>query len=130
MQLFKQFRKLSMFFLASICLLFNSSFSNRQAGVGIDAVSFIIFPHIESRGDDLFLVYQIDAIRDDLKLVVGTTCTADKAYYYFAGRISFPETGNLKSIPIEQNCKFYRLAKAGSVYWLNPDNSRVKLELK
>lgn len=103
-----------------------------MASISINEVHFKIFPHIIQKESNFYLVYQIDTTFEmvKFKLVVSTKVVNDTAFYYFVGRTSFKENGNIKSILIVEKNSFNSLVKQNSIFWLNPNGENVRLEEK
>ena len=83
------------------------------------------------RGDRYYLHYRMALEKEHvtLPMIVQTKKTKDKAYYYFSGPLSHFEWGGIVERPLEFD-EFTEFARRNAVYFLNPDGSEVKLEIR
>jgi hypothetical protein len=88
-------------------------------------------PFIMKRDDRYYLHYRMALEKEhvNLRMVLWTKKTKDKAYYYFSGPISHPEWGGIVERPLAYD-EFTEFARRNAVYFLNPDGSEVKLEIR
>lgn len=96
----------------------------------VSDVSFLIAPHIIKKDGDYFLTYQIPVHRERIeqRLQVGLLIRDEKAYYYFIGKTSFKELGNIVLRPLSQD-DVTDLVENNAIYWLNADKTEVKLKI-
>ena len=88
-------------------------------------------PFIMKRGDHYYLHYRraLEKEHVTLAMVLWTKKTKAKAYYYFSGPTSLFEWGGIVERPLEFD-GFTEFARRNAVYFLNPDGSEVKLEIR
>jgi hypothetical protein len=103
-----------------------------KPGVALQDVAFEEGPYIAQRGDQFYLRYRLAAGPNEkpaLRMVVDVRKTKDGAYYFFMGPVSFPERGNAieRSLASDGITEF---ARHGAVYWLNPDGTQIRLEIR
>lgn len=104
--------------------------STPKAHSSINEMQFLVYPKIIERDGKYFLQYQIKINSDKLTLVrvVYRKVMNNKAYYFFSIPISHPEKGNLIERSLEQD-GFTQYARRDVVYWLNEDQSEVRLQI-
>ena len=96
----------------------------------LNDISFLIAPHIITKDGNYFLEYQIAVHSDKIeqRLQVGSFIRDEEAYYFFIGKTSYRELGNVVLIPLSQD-NVTDFARKNAVYWLNADKSEVKLKI-
>jgi len=121
---------LILFLSLSTIIAIACSLSKHVPYCSLDDVNFIIKPHIKVSNNEYFLEYQVAILDDKIeqKLQVGSFINNDKAYYYFIGKTSFREMGNIVQKSLSDD-KLSEFAKVESVYWLNADKSEVRLSV-
>lgn len=101
-----------------------------SADINIQDVRFIVYPYIANKDNGFFLVYKINKGKpSDNRLIIGEKRTANKYYYFFAGRNSFFEYDHTVHRIVPNDEKIIKLFKSGSVFWLNPDKTEIKLKI-
>lgn len=103
-----------------------------RPGVALQDVLVDEGPYIVQRGENFYLHYRLAAGPDErpaLRMVVGAEKTKDKAFYFFIGPISYPERGNTIERPLATD-GLTDFARRGAVYWLNPDGSKIPLDIR
>lgn len=121
-------------FLLPVILVLNFSCSttnNMSATVDIRDVKFLVNPYVLNKNGDFFLVYQVDVDeqKSNVRLQIGEKRTKDKFYYFFIGKSSFAEYDHIVFRPVNKNGDISILFKSGSVFWLNPDATEIKLKI-
>jgi len=101
-------------------------------GVAMKDIDFAEQPIIVQRGEYYYLRYRI-ALQPGsalpLRRVLCHRRTTDKGYYYFSIPVSHTEWGNTVERPLAMD-GFTDLARKDAMYWLNPDGTEVKLEIR
>lgn len=100
--------------------------------IALQDVPFDEGPYIVRRGEDFYLSYRLAAGPDErpnLRMIVGSKKVKDKAFYFFIGRVSFPERGNAIERPLTSD-GLSEFARRDAVYWLNPDGSEIPLDIR
>lgn len=89
-------------------------------------------PLIIQRGSDYFLRYRRATSPTDcsLMLPVAYKQVGDAGCYYFYGPVSGFYYGELVEYPLVYDKGATAHARAGSIYWLNPDGIRIKIPIK
>ena len=115
--------------LFSLILITSKNKCMNKAGSSLKDIEFKINPYISHVGGEYYLVYQINEQTTKPFVLVRILYNGKhdgKAFYYFSAPISHKEFGQI----IKRNLKednFVEYAKKDEVYWLNKDNSVVKL---
>jgi hypothetical protein len=121
------------FFLLPVICILNfgcSTTGNMSAAINIQDVKFIVNPYILKKNEDYFLVYQIAIERGaNVRHQIGEKIINNKYYYFFTGITSFPEYDQTVYRPVKKDENILRIFKSDSVFWLNPDNSELKLKI-
>ncbi len=101
-----------------------------KPGVALQSVPFAEKPHIVKRGDNYYLRYRIavDSGRMMLRMALVAKKTPGKGYYYLTAPISHSELGNVVERSLAYD-GFTELARRNAVYWLNPNESEIHLEI-
>lgn len=123
--------RLLRFFPLLLLLVFTSGCHYQPAAATpLSGVKFSEAPHLVQRDGEYYLRYAIDnSSPPQLKHLVYAKTENNKAYYFFSIAISHPEFGGLVERPLSGD-GFTNYAKQDAVYWLNPDGSEIKLEVK
>lgn len=110
--------------------LLSCSIMKDSPGIALNEVKFSVSPYISNRDGKFYLIYQVDSSGDKIlnRLVIGEKITNNKGYYFFIGKTSFREYDHLVLFPIRENTKIISLIEKDSVFWLNPNNSEIKLK--
>jgi hypothetical protein len=121
-------------FLLMALLVLNFSCSttnNMSASVDIKDVKFVTEPYILNKNGDFFLVYQVakNGNTPNVRLQISEKRTADKFYFFFIGRSSFPEYDHLVFRPVNKKNDVSKFFKSDAFFWLNPDATEVKLKI-
>lgn len=101
-------------------------------GIALQDVLVDEGPYVLQRGEDFYLIYRLAPGPNEQpahRVMVGCKRTKEKAYYFFIGRVSFPERGNAIERPLASD-GLSEYARRGAVYWLNPDGSEIALEIR
>ena len=100
-------------------------------GIALQDVVFAEQPYIVKREDQYYLHYRraLEKEHTTLPRVLWTKKTKDKAYYYFSTAISHVERGGIIERPLAYD-HFTGFAQRNAVYWLNPDGSEVRLQIR
>ena len=125
----KKNKKIFLLIFIALTLLKCSSVRHMPC-CSINDVSFLITPYIIKKDGNYFLKYQISVHSDRIeqRLQVGSFIRDEKAYYYFIGKTSYRELGNVVLRPLSQD-NAIDFAKKNAIYWLNSDKSEVKLKI-
>lgn len=86
---------------------------------------------IVQRGEHFYLRYRraLEGNKFVLRAPLVAKKTDGAGYYYFIGKISHPEWGNLIERPLAFD-GLEEFAKQGRIYWLDPDGSKHGIPLK
>ena len=92
---------------------------------------FEIKPFIINNEGEYYLRYKvkIDESGVSNRLQLSNTISEDSLFYYFVGYSSFREYEKPVNVKIT-DIKMLKCIKESSVYWVNPDNSRVPLKVE
>lgn len=119
------------FLCSSFILQSCMSTKKLQPRYSLDEIEFKIEPRIVKRSNHYYLQYQIN-IPDTSQIMNRIHVLAakknGKGFYYFGGKLSFRELGNLNERLLELD-GFHEYAEKDSVYWLNSDGTEVKLNI-
>lgn len=123
-------KKIIVFALTTL-LIISCSILQETPGIALSDVNFSISPYITNRNGKYYLVYKVNTSGSVIqnRLVVGEKITDKKYYFYFIGKTSFGEYDHLVLYPIKENSKIFSLIEEDSMFWLNPDNTEVKLKI-
>ncbi len=105
--------------------------SFEEPGLSFAAARFAEPPDIVQRGDHYYLRYR-RALEDGhypLLSVVYAKKTDDAGYYFFSVPISHVEWGCLVERPLAFD-GFEDFARRGSIYWLDPDGTKHRLQVR
>jgi hypothetical protein len=98
----------------------------------LEDYSFKVFPHVYQKDSSYVLVYQLNTEMKDgsptMMTFAGSSVRDDTAYFYFQAVASFFESEDGVEIVLD-NEKFGESANQNAVYWLNKDNSKVRLDI-
>lgn len=89
-------------------------------------------PLIVQRGSDYFLRYRRATSPTDYTLIlpVAYKQVGDAGCYYFYGPVSGFYYGQLVEYPLVYDKGATDLARAGRIYWLNPDGTKTKIPIE
>jgi hypothetical protein len=124
-------KSISLFKYLVIILTFCWSCTSSKPQASLKEMRFKVFPYIQKQNGEYFLVYQIDTSGERNMLIKNLEHKVwnKKAYYYFSFQLSHPEFGQIKKWPVKED-NFKEFAENNSIYWLNPDSSEVKLDIR
>lgn len=105
--------------------------SLQKPGLSLKDAGLAEGPLIIQRGDHFYLRYRraLEDGRFPLLAVLYVKKTKEAGYYFFSGRISHVEWGNLVERPIAYD-KLEELARRGQIYWLDPDGTKHPIPLR
>lgn len=102
-----------------------------QPQYSLNEIEFKVEPRIVKRENQYYLQYQI-SVPDSSKILNRMQVMAaeknGKGYYYFGGKLSFREYGNLNERPLEPD-RLQKYADQNAIFWINPDGSEEKLSI-
>ena len=120
------------FLLGQVCLFAMLGCSMKpEPSIFSDDRDFLIRPYIVKRVDSFLLRYQIDSRSERRKPLLRVICSKrnhDSGFYYLSAPTSFADFGEVVERPLS-NDDFLDFAKNNRVFWLNPDNSTVRLKI-
>ena len=89
-------------------------------------------PVIIQRESNYFLSYRrkLENGKHELLLPVNYRRTGDTGCYYFYGPVSSSYFGQRVEYPLVYDEGATDLARAGKIFWLNPDGSKVKIPVR
>jgi hypothetical protein len=88
-------------------------------------------PVIIQRGDHFYLRYRraLEDGRFPLLAVLYVKKTKEGGFYFFSGRISHVEWGNLVERPLAYD-DLEEFARRGRIYWLDPDDTKHPIPVR
>lgn len=99
--------------------------------MALHQVRFSISPYIAKKEGKYYLIYQVDTTGEKIlnRLVIREKTVNNKFYYFFIGKSSFREYNNMVIRPFKPDAYNISLIDKDLCFWLNPDNSEVKLKI-
>ncbi len=105
--------------------------SFRAPGLSLKDARLAEGPVIIQRGEHFYLRYRraLEDGRFPLLSLLYVKKTKDAGYYFFSGRISHVEWGNLVERPLAYD-GLEELARRGQIYWLDPDGTKHPIPVR
>lgn len=103
--------------------------NKNNSSIEINDDKFQISPTIIYKEGKYFLKYQFkmtDTLNIENKLVLNSMINCGEGYFYLVGPISYRQQYNI--VEIEIKGEYLTLMRLKSLYWLNPDGSKIELK--
>lgn len=105
--------------------------SVQKPGLSLNDAQLAEGPVIIQRGEHFYLRYRraLEDGRFPLRAMLYVKKKEEAGYYFFSGRISHVEWGNLVERPLAYD-DLEEFARRGQIYWLDPDGTKHPIPIR